>query len=283
MQYQGGAPRNLREIGNALGVVHVLEGSVQRVANRVRVNVQLVDTRTDARLWAETYDRDLADVFLIQTEIAQKIADQLQAKISPREKAALEQRPTKDLIAYDFYVRAKSVIDRAAYEHGKEQGKDYFQAIELLNQAIVRDSAFLLAYCRLAEAHDELYLQKLDHTPRRLELAKSAIDSAFRLKPDSGEAHFALAAHLYHGYLDYDHARDELDIASRTLPNNARIFEWSGYINRRQNRWHDAVRDFNHAMELDPRNVKILTSAAATYSYMRDYKKAREVCDRLIA
>jgi TolB-like protein/Flp pilus assembly protein TadD len=283
LQYQGGAPRNLREIGNALGVAHVLEGSVQRVANRVRVNAQLIDTRTDAHLWAETYDRDLANVFAVQTEIAQKIADQLQAKISPREKAAIEERPTKDLVAYDLYVQAKSVIDKAAYEHGKEQGKNYFQAIELLNQAIARDSAFLLAYCRLAEAHDELYLQKLDHTPSRLELAKSAINSAFRLKPDSGQAHLALATHLYHGYLDYDHARDELDIASRTLPNNAQIFEWSGYIDRRQNRWHDAVRDFNHAMELDPRNVKILTSAEATYSFMREYKKEREVCDRLIA
>ena len=141
----------------------------------------------------------------------------------------------------------------------KEQGKHYFQAIELLNQAIARDSAFLLAYCRLAEANDELYFKGFDHTPSRLELAKSAIDSAFRLKPDSGEAHLALAAHFYHGYFDYEHARDELAIALRTLPNNARIFEWSGYIDRRQSRWRDAVRDFERAMELDPRSINILT------------------------
>ena len=281
LQYRSGVTRNLREIGNALGVAHVLEGSVQRVANRVRVNARLIDTRTDAHLWAQTYDRDLADVFAIQTEIAQKIADQLQAKILPREKAAIEQRPTKDLVAYDLYVHATPLIEGSAYSSSKE--KDLFQAIELLNQAIARDSAFLLGYCSLAHAHDELYLEKIDRTPSRLELAKSAINSAFRLKPDSGEAHLALATHLYHGYLDYDHARDELDIASRTLPNNARIFEWSGYIDRRQNRWHDAVRDFNHAMELDPRNVQILLGAEVTYELMREYKKQREVCDRLVA
>jgi TolB-like protein/Tfp pilus assembly protein PilF len=282
MQYKTGSARNLREIGRALGVAHVVEGSVQRVANRVRVNAQLVDARTDAHLWAETYDRDLADVFGIQTEIARKIADQLQAKILPREKAAIEQRPTNDLVAYDLYVRAKSVIDKAAYESGKEQGKDYFQAIELLNQAIARDSAFLLAYCRLAEAHDELYFLRFDYTPSRLELANSAINSAFRLKPDSGEAHLALATHLYHGYYDYDQARDELAIAVRSLPNDARIFEWNGYIDRRQNRWHDAVRNFERAMELDPRNEKILIDAMVTHRLLRDYKKAREVRNRLI-
>ena len=130
----------------------------------------------------------------------------------------MQERPTKDLVAYDFYVQATSLIDKAAHESGKEQGKDYFQAIELLNQAIARDSAFLLAYCRLAEANDELYFNGFDHTPSRLELAKSAINSAFRLKPDSGEAHLALAAHFYHGYFDYDRARDELAIALRTCP-----------------------------------------------------------------
>ena len=153
----------------------------------------------------------------------------------------------------------------------------------MLNQAIARDPAFLLAYCRLAEAHDELYFGRFDYTPSRLELAKSAIDSAFRLKPDSGDAHLALARHFYHGYFDYDHARDELAIAVRYLPNNARIFEWSGYIDRRQGRWSDAVRNLERASELDPRNVKILIGAVVTYELMREYKHAREVADRLVA
>jgi len=277
MLYKAGNPRNLGEIGQQLGVAHVLEGNVQRAGGKVRVNAQLVDTRTDKHLWGQTYDGDLADVFAIQSEIAEKIADQLEAKISPREKAAIEEQPTKDLAAYDLYVRATALIDKAA------QWKDCFQAVDLLNQAVVRDPGFLLAYCRLAEAHDLLYFTSVDRTPNRLALAKAAIDSAFRLKPDSGEAHLALATHFYLGYLDYDRARDELAIAVRTLPNNARIFESSGRVDRRQGRWHDAVRNLEHAMELDPRNVNILEAAAVTYSYMRDYGQAKAIFDRIIA
>src|SRR6266542_2760405 len=281
MQYRG--KQDVRQIGNALRVSHVLEGTVRRSGGKVHVNAQLVDARTDAGIWAEEYDRDLNDVFTIETEVAQSIANRLRAKVSAREKAAMQEWPTKDLVAYDLYVRAASLIDKAPYGPDQERAKNYFQAIELLNQAISRDPAFLLAYCRLAEAHDELYFGKFDYTPSRLELAKSAIDSAFHLKPDSGEAHLALATHFYHGYFDYDRARHELAIALRTLPNSARIFEWTGYIDRRQSRWHEAVRDFEHAMELDPRNVKILIGAVITYAQMREYKKAREVADRIIA
>ncbi|MGI9115151.1 MAG: protein kinase domain-containing protein [Chthoniobacterales bacterium] len=194
MQYRG--KRDVRQIGNALRVSHVLEGTVRRSGGKLHVNAQLVDARTDAGIWAEEYDRDLNDVFAIETEVAQAIANRLRARISAPEKAAMQAWPTKNLVAYDFYVQATSLIDRAPYEERKEQEKDYFQAVELLKQAIARDSAFLLAYCRLGEAHDELYFNSFDHTPGRLELAKSAIDSAFRLKPDSGEAHLALAAHF---------------------------------------------------------------------------------------
>src|SRR5205823_3536425 len=253
----------------------------------VHVNAQLVDTRTAAGVWAEEYDRDLNEVFAIETEVAQSIANRLRAKVSARERLAMQERPTKDLVAYDLYGHAASLIDEARYAPEQERWKDYFQAVELLNQAIARDRAFLLAYCRLSEAHDELYFQRpiiqADHTPSPLELANAAINSAFRLKPDSGEAHLALARHLYHGYFDYDHARDELAIAVRTLPNNARIFEWTGYIDRRQGRWHDAVRNLKRASELDPRNVRILFGAAITYNLMSDYEQARETLDRLIA
>jgi TolB-like protein/predicted Ser/Thr protein kinase/Flp pilus assembly protein TadD len=280
MQYRG--KQDVRQIGDALRVSHVLEGTVRRFGGKVHINAQLVDARTDAGIWAEEYDRDLNDVFAIEAEVAQSIANRLRAKVSAREKMAMQEWPTKDLVAYDFYVQATSLIDKAPYGPEGERGRDYFQAIELLNQAIALDPAFLLAYCRLAEAHDELYFTQIDRAPSHLELAKSAINSAFRLKPDSGEAHLALARHLYHGYFDYDRARNELAIAVRTLPNNARIFEWSGYIDRRQSRWHDAVRDFERAMKLDPRNVKILLGAAVTYELMREYKKEREVCDRLI-
>ena len=280
MQYRG--KQDVRQIANALRVSHVLEGTVRRSGGKVHVNAQLVDTRTDAGVWAEEYDRDLNEVFAIETEVAQSIANRLRAKVSARERLAMQERPTQDLVAYDFYVHAAALIDEASYAPEQERWKDYFQAVELLDRAIARDPAFLLAYCRLAEAHDELYFQNGDHTPSRLELANAAINSAFRLKPDSAGAHLALARHLYHGYFDYDHARDELAIAARTLPNDARIFEWSGYIDRRQNRWHEAVRNFERAMELDPRNVKIFTGAAVTYDVMRDYGQARETSDRLI-
>ena len=283
MQYKSGTARNLREIAQQLGVANVLEGSVQRAGNRVRVNAQLIDARNDQHLWAQTYDRDLIDVFAIQSEIAQAIANELQAKISPREKAAIEKPPTTDLGAYELYLRATSLIDNAPLSLGKTINEIYMQAVALLDQAVARDRNFLLAYCRLAEAHDELYYQGGDHTPERLALGKAAIDAAFRLKPDSGEAHLALATHFYHGLDDLDRARDEIAIALRTLPNNARLFGWSGYIDRRQSRWHDALRNLDRAMELDPRNSHILLGSWVAYSLTRNYDRAREICERLIA
>ena len=278
-QYKTGIARNLPEISGQLGIAHVVEGSVQRSGNRVRVNARLIDARSDRQLWGQSYDRDLADIFAIQSEIAKSIANQLEAKISAIEKAAIEEPPTRDLVAYDLYVHASSLINEALY-YGLNTEKNLFQAVELLNQAIARDPAFLLAYCKLAEAHDGIYWEAIDRTPKRLDLANSAINSAFRLRPDSGEAHLALAVHFYNGYLDYDRARDELAIAVRTMPNNARIFEWSGYIDRRQGRWEDATRDFERAIELDPRNRDLLFQTAFTYICLREYKRAREVSDR---
>src|SRR6184192_3082812 len=178
MQYRG--KQDVRQIANALRVSHVLEGTVRRSGGKVHVNAQLVDTRTDAGVWAEEYDRDLNEVFAIETEVAQSIANRLRAKVSARERLAMQERPTQDLVAYDFYVHAAALIDEASYAPEQERWKDYFQAVELLDRAIARDPAFLLAYCRLAEAHDELYFQNGDHTPSRLELANAAINSAFR-------------------------------------------------------------------------------------------------------
>jgi TolB-like protein/class 3 adenylate cyclase/Flp pilus assembly protein TadD len=281
-QYKSGLARNLSEISRQLGIAHVVEGSVQRSGNRVRVNARLIDARTNRQLWAQTFDRDLADIFAIQSEIAESIASQLQAKISAIEKAAIEERPTNDLVAYDLYVHAAALMDEALY-YGINTDKNLFEAVELLNQVVARDPMFLPAYCKLAEAHDGIYWNAIDHTPDRLHLAKAAIDSAFRLKSDSGDAHLALAVHFYNGYLDYDRARHELAIALRTMPNNARIFEWLGYIDRRQGRWEDAARDFDRAIELDPRNDDLLFSAAVTNICLRYYKQAREISDRGIA
>src|SRR5438309_436967 len=207
MQYRNTASRNLREIAQQLGVSNILEGSVQRVANHVRVNAQLIDARNDTHLWGQTYDRDLADVFAIQSEIAKTIADQLQAKLSPREKAAIEELPTKDLVAYESYARAKTLIEDAVFS--APQNESLFEAVRLLNQAIERDPAFALAYYQLGRAHDLIYFVGADHTPARLAMADAAIQSLNRLRPSSGEAHLALAWHFYLGYHSYDRAREE--------------------------------------------------------------------------
>src|SRR5207237_631499 len=182
MQYKTGLQRNLREIGQQLGVAHLLEGSVQRAANRVRVNAQLIDARTDAHLWAQTYDRDLADVFAIQSEIAKAIADQLQAKLSPNEKKAIEQPPTTDLAAFDLYSRAKSLVLTASFSATRDP--DLRKAIELLDEAVKRDPSFFDAYCQLAFAHEALYaVRGFDHTPARLALPEPAVQSVTRPRP----------------------------------------------------------------------------------------------------
>jgi len=225
MQYKSGISRNLREIGEQLGVAHVLEGSVQRMGSRVRVIAQLIDARTDAHLWAEHYDRPLDDVFAIQREVAQAIADQLNAKLSPEEKASINQRPTADLVAFDLYVRAEAL--RAATSFNAQLKDNLLEAARLLEQAIARDPTFFLAYCRLAEAHDLIYFFRSDHTPERLALANAAVQAALRLRPGSGEAHLALAEHFYRGYRDHEHALAELTLARRLLPNDPLVFEES--------------------------------------------------------
>jgi TolB-like protein/Tfp pilus assembly protein PilF len=279
MPYKSGMPRNVREIGQQLGVAHVVEGSVQRSGNRVRVNAQLVDARTDRHLWAQTYDRDLADMFAIQSEIAKTIADQLQAKLSPSEKAAIERAPTADVTAFDLYSRAKALFDSTTF--GARQ--NLLQTIDLLNQAVARDSSFFQAYCLLADAHDAFYFFGVDHTAARLALAEAALNAAFRLQPDSGEAHLARATHLYWGYLDYENALAELEIARRTLPNNPRVFEMIGNITRRQGKFEEALRYYERAVELEPRTLDILQNTADTYQMLRRYAESATLRDRALA
>jgi TolB-like protein/class 3 adenylate cyclase/Tfp pilus assembly protein PilF len=277
MQYKTGAPRNLREIGAALGVAHVVEGSVQRAANRVRVNAQLVDARTDRQLWAQTYDRDLADVFAIQSEIATSIAGQLQARLSPLEKNAIEQAPTSDITAFELYAQAKNVL---AIRNARA---NLLEAADLLNRAVTRDPSFFKAYCQLAHTHDRLYFLGYDHTPARLALAEAAIQAAFRLRPDAGEAHLARAQNLYRGYLDYDGALAELEVAAQTLPNDAGVFELKGYIQRRQGKQEEAVRSLERAIDLDPRNTFTLQQIALSYHHLRRFAEEKSVLDRALA
>ena len=280
MNYRG--KRNVRQIGDALRVSHVLEGSVRRSGARLHMNAQLIDTRTDTHVWAEQYDRDLNDLFAIQSEIAQKVAAHLQAKLSASEKASVEERPTQDLVAYDFYVRAVSLIDNAQTP-SQANFVNRSEAVELLNKAVARDPNFFLAYCQLAFVHDLVYQQEIDHTPARLALAKSAIDSAFRLRSDSGEAHLALGWHLYWGYSEYARARAELALAQQSLPNNPRVYELAGLIDRREGRWAEATHDLERACEIDPRNIPYLITLATTYLWLHDYDQMARVIDRIIA
>jgi TolB-like protein/Tfp pilus assembly protein PilF len=282
MQYKSGAPRNLREIGQQLGVAHVLEGSVQRAANTIRVNAQLIDARTDAHLWAQTYDRDLADVFAIQSEIAKAIADQLQAKLSPNEKKAIEQPPTTDLAAFDLYSRARSLLLTAGFSATSEP--DERKAIELLDEAVKHDSSFFDAYCQLAYAHEIAYaVRGYDHTPARLALAEAAVQAATRLRPDAAETHLARAQYLYYGLRDYAGALAELEIARRALPNDPRLFELTGYILRRRGQQEEGLRNLERAVELDPRNFYTLQQIALSYQFLGRYAEAIAALDRASA
>jgi TolB-like protein/Tfp pilus assembly protein PilF len=282
MQYKSGAPRNLREIAQQLGVANVVEGSVQRSGNRVRVNAQLLDTRTDAHLWAQTYDRDLADVFAIQSEIAKAIADQLQAKLSPNERKAIEQPPTTDLAAFDLYSRAKSLLLTVTFSVTGEP--DVRKAIELLDEAVQRDPSFFDAYCQLAWAHELVYaVLGFDHTPARLALAEAALQAAARLRPDAAETHLARAQYLYNGLRDYADALAELEIARRALPNDPRLFAFTGYILRRRGQQEEGLLNLQRAAELDPRNFDTLQQIALSYQQLGRYAESIAALDRALA
>ncbi|HEY6155092.1 MAG TPA: protein kinase, partial [Candidatus Udaeobacter sp.] len=264
MQYRG--RQDVWEIGDALRVSHVLEGSVRRDGARIHLNAQLIDTRTDTHVWAEEYDRDLKEMFAIQSDIAQKVAAQLHAKISASEKAAIESKPTTDIAAFDLYTRAKNIF---AVPDPIEA--EVPQAVELLNQAVAHDPSFFDAYCQLAYTHDWLYLHWLDHTAARLALAEAAIQAAARLNPNAGETHLARAQNLYWGYFDYNGALAELEIARQALPNDFRVPRLMARIQRRQGQWEESIRSFERAVELNPRNMETRIGILTTYTFLRRY------------
>jgi serine/threonine protein kinase/Flp pilus assembly protein TadD len=288
-QYKSGVKRNLKEIAQQLGVGHVVEGNVRRAGNRVRVSVQLIDARTDTHLWAEHYERDAADVFAIQTEIAQQIADQLQAKLSPAEKAAITERPTADPVAYALYTQAKAIDVRNNWE-GAE--KSLNRKAELLEKATQRDPNFALAYCELAKTQGFLYLA-MTSDPKDLELAKKAAEAAVRLRPDLGEPHLALARYYFDASFsatgapintgNFDRAREELIIARRKLPNNPEALFIAARIDRHQNRWDSALANLQKANDLDPRNSEFAQWLGETYSELRRYHESEEVIKKCAA
>ncbi|HEX4708791.1 MAG TPA: protein kinase [Candidatus Udaeobacter sp.] len=279
MQYRG--HRNMREIGATLGVSHTLQGSVRKSGTQLHLNAQLIDTRTDTHVWAEQYDCDLNSVFAAQSAIALKVADHLHAKLSTSEKLDMARPPTANLTAFEFYTRAKNLVLMTSFTTSTKA--NLLQAADLLNQAVANDSSFFQAYCLLAHTHDLLYFFGFDRTPARLALAESAIREAFRLRPDSGEAHLARAENLYRGYLNYDGALAELELARKSLPNDPMVFELKGYIERRRGRQQEALQSLERAVDLDPRNFFTLQQIAASYDLLQRYADEATMLERALA
>ena len=281
MQYRADAKRDLRQIANALGVAHVLEGTVRRDGNHVRVSTELVDARNDNTIWAESYDRDLTDIFAIQSEVAQTIVRKLNATLSPDEKRSIEAKPTDNLEAYDLYLRANELIMIASASLASgDIERPAGEAIGFLERAIQLDPKFTLAYCASGLAHDILYYYP-DATPERRALADAAINSALRLQPDLPEVRLAYAYHLYYGYQDYEQARAQLAIAKRSLPNDVKAIALQAYIDRQQGNFEKAIQQLREAITLDPRNKVSLQELEFTLYCTRQFSAAEQIYDRL--
>jgi TolB-like protein/Tfp pilus assembly protein PilF len=280
IEYAPDPNRTLADVAKGLGVTHVLQGTVLRIGGRVRVHAQLVEAATDALIWRERYDREVRDVFAIQSDIAGEIASALRVRLSPEEKAALRQRPTDNQEAHDRWVEAKDLMNGAMFSATARE--DLLQAVELLKKAAALDPKFHLAFYDLAHAHDQLYL-RFDATPARLAEAEAAIQSLEQLQPDAGETHLARAKHRYWGYADYQTARAELALADQALPNDPMVPLLTGYIDRRQGRWDASTRNLQRALELDPANRYILQQIALTYFNQRRFREMAEVLDRAVA
>jgi len=276
MSYRGDGVRDAREIGKALGVATLLEGSVRRAGNRVRVSVQLINANNDEHIWAEDYDRDLTDVFAIQTDLAQKIASALQAKLSPTEKARLDNRPTQNPDAYLLFVQAHDYATRMDIFRDTT-----LKAEPLFGQAIKLDPNFALAFAGLSMVESWLY-HSSDPVPARREKARLNADEALRLQPDLPEGHLALGFSYYYGDRDYERALAEFEIAKRGLPNDAQAYLAIGSIQRRQGKWTESTANLERAAALDPKNADILRNLAFSYMAERKFEIADKILDRVI-
>jgi TolB-like protein/Flp pilus assembly protein TadD len=282
MTFRPGDNRNLRSIAQVLGVANVVEGTVRRDGNHVRITIRLVDARADKTLWSETYDRNLSDIFAVQSEIAQMVASKLAGTISPLEKQRIEAKPTHNLEAYDLYMRAKQLIAysdvNAVFGYYENQ---LINAIALLQQAVRLDPMFTLAYCLCAQANATLCF-RYEWTSARRASADEALKQALRLQPELPEVHLAYAYHLYGVDRDYEKAKGELAIARRGLPNDVRIILAAAWIDRRQGRWDEAIRGFCAAISLDPRNVAPLMYLGSTLANLRRFADAEDAYNRAI-
>jgi serine/threonine protein kinase/Flp pilus assembly protein TadD len=282
MQYRADAKRDLHEIANALGVANVLEGTVRRDGNHVRVSTELVDARNYNTIWADSYDRDSADIFAIQSEIAQTVASKLSAKLSPEERKDIDQKPTNNLEAYDLYLRAKQLLEANYWVLPSSEKEVYSKIISLLEEATQKDGRFGLAYCLIAKAHDILYVDDIDRTPERRALGDAAVNEALRLRPDLPEVHLAMAYHLYYCYRDFERARIQIAIATQGLSNNPELLELTALIDRVQGRWEKSTVGLEKAIMLDPRNLELLGHLEENYSCLRRYRDAERILNQQI-
>src|SRR5712692_8872641 len=273
MSYRGHAP-NVRDIGKALGVSTILEGSVQRVGNRVRVNVQLIDATTDEHIWANDYDRDLTDVFAIQTDLAQKIAGELQAKLSPSEKAMMARKPTESGEAYLAFVQAHNL-----FVTGVEDIEKLKQSEQLYARAIELDPKFALALARYSQLESWI-VHTFDPTRERREKARTFAEHALQLQPDLPEAHLAMGFSLYYGDNDFEAALKEFEIAQRGLPNEAEGYLALGAIQRRLGKWSESTASLEKAASLNPKDSWVLQNLALNYQILRDFDAANKTIDR---
>jgi len=271
--YKAGTLRNLSEIARMLGVQNIVEGTARRAGNRVRLSARLVDPITGKQRWAETYDRELTEVFALQSEIAQAIASQLHAQLSPAEETAIAQRPTSDVKAYELYAKAKDLL--RTWKASNDQRKAVGTAVELLEEATRRDPTFALAYSQLVIAHTIRHYGLGDGADAET-AAKQAMDTALRLAPELGATHLAIARYYATFPRDYDAARRELTIALRTLPNDADALLYTALADRRLGHWDDAVAELRKAAVLNPKDITTINVVRDTYLMLRRYREAEE-------
>jgi TolB-like protein/Tfp pilus assembly protein PilF len=273
-------PEDLKTVSQQLGVATVLEGSVQKAADKVRVNVQLIDARADSHLWAKSYDRDIKDVFAVESEVAQEIADSLQAKLSPAEANTLATAPTKNTAAYDLFLKGE-FEQRLANTSLKAESFD--QAVAWYQQAIALDPNFALAYARLVECRMSRHWFIESFTEAELAEVKQMADRALVLAPDLAEAHVALGVFYYYGYRQYDQALAEFQRAIQLQPNNAPAIEYSGYVHRRQGQWTRCLEELSKALEIDPRSADVAGNLGQTYGLLRMWKDAERVARHAVS
>src|SRR5205809_5864550 len=275
MPYRGKAS-NVREIGKALGVSTILEGSVRRIGNRVRVNVQLINAENDEHIWAEDYDRDLTDVFAIQTDLAKKITGELQAKLSPAEKAQMERKPTENGEAYLAFVQAQNL------QCAVEDFVKLKQSEQLYERAVQLDPNFALALARSSLLQSWI-VHTFDRTSERREKARTLAERALRLQPDLAEAHLAVGFSYYYGDNNYDAALREFEIAQRGLPNESEAYLAIGAIQRRQGKWAESTANLDKAVSLNPKDIWPLQNLTFNYQMLRNYDEANKTIDRALA